>query len=290
MDESLWPARNVAEFAYCPRLFYFMEVEGIHVPSEDTELGNRVHGRVDKPSQEALPDGSLRPDPGRTVRSMTLTSHELQLTATMDLVEIDGLTAVPVEYRKGRPRRTDAEDDRAAEQTATVEPWPTDRVQAALQAILLVEAGYDVPEIAIYYAAEKRRVVVPFDDILRAEALATLEAAKQAARGPRPLPLLNDPRCPRCSLLPICLPDEVRQQRGDGPPALPRHAPALAAARRGPALGGPAPRYADRRPRGGDDRLRRQRRQDPRRSLGEPGKPQLARRRANLNASHNAAF
>ena len=88
MDESLWPARNIAEFAYCPRLFYFMEVEGIHVPSEDTEQGNRVHRRVDKPSQEALPDGSLKPDPNRTVRSMTLTSHELQLTATMDLVPI----------------------------------------------------------------------------------------------------------------------------------------------------------------------------------------------------------
>ncbi len=221
MDESLWPARNVAEFAYCPRLFYYMEVEGIHVPSEDTEKGNRVHRRVDKPSQEALPDGSLKPDPNRTVRSMTLTSHELQLTATMDLVEIDGLTAVPVEYRKGRPRHTAAEDDGSAEQSTCVEPWPTDRVQAALQAVLLVEAGYEVPEIAIYYAAEKRRLVVPFDAALRAEALATLEAAKQAARGPRPLPLLNDPRCPRCSLLPICLPDEVNQQRGDGPPELP---------------------------------------------------------------------
>ncbi len=32
---------------------------------------------------------------------------------------------------------------------------------------------------------------------------------------------MNDPRCPRCSLLPICLPDEVHQQRGDCPPALP---------------------------------------------------------------------
>jgi CRISPR-associated protein Cas1 len=211
----------VAEYAYCPRLFYFMEVEGIHVPSEDTEQGNRVHRRVDKPSQEALPDGSERPDPSRTVRSMTLASHELQLTATMDLVEIDGLTAVPVEYRKGRPRRTAAENGPDEEPSATVEPWPTDRVQAALQALLLVEAGYEVPEIAIYYAAEKRRVVVPFDNALRAEALATLEAAKQAARGPRPLPLLNDPRCPRCSLLPICFPDEVHQQRGDGPPALP---------------------------------------------------------------------
>jgi CRISP-associated protein Cas1 len=103
MDESLWPARNVAEFAYCPRLFYYMEVEGIHVPSEDTEQGKRVHRRVDKPSQE-LPDGSERPDPNRTARSLTLTSRALQLTATMDLVEIDGTTAVPVEYRKGRPR------------------------------------------------------------------------------------------------------------------------------------------------------------------------------------------
>lgn len=27
MDEYVWPARNVAEFAYCPRLFYLMEVE-----------------------------------------------------------------------------------------------------------------------------------------------------------------------------------------------------------------------------------------------------------------------
>ena len=50
MDESLWPARNVAEHAYCPRLFYRMEVEGIHVPSADTEKGMAVHRRVDRPS------------------------------------------------------------------------------------------------------------------------------------------------------------------------------------------------------------------------------------------------
>ena len=30
MDEYLWP-RNVAEYAYCPRPFYLMEVEGLHV-------------------------------------------------------------------------------------------------------------------------------------------------------------------------------------------------------------------------------------------------------------------
>ena len=33
MDEYLWPSRNVAEFAYCPRLFYLMEVEGYTYPT-----------------------------------------------------------------------------------------------------------------------------------------------------------------------------------------------------------------------------------------------------------------
>jgi CRISPR-associated protein Cas1 len=64
----------------------------------------------------------------------------------------------------------------------------------------------------LYYAAERRRLVVPFDAALRSEALATLDAAKSCARRPRPMPLINDPRCPRCSLQPICLPDEVNAQ------------------------------------------------------------------------------
>jgi CRISPR-associated protein Cas1 len=30
MEESLRPARNVAEYAYCPRLSHHTEVEGIY--------------------------------------------------------------------------------------------------------------------------------------------------------------------------------------------------------------------------------------------------------------------
>lgn len=50
MEAPLWPARNVAEYAYCPRLFYYMEVEGIHLKSDDTEAGQRIHQRVDAPN------------------------------------------------------------------------------------------------------------------------------------------------------------------------------------------------------------------------------------------------
>jgi CRISPR-associated protein Cas1 len=216
MDESFWPARNVAEYVYCPRLFYYMEVEGIHVPSEDTEEGNRVHRRVDAPSAECVRADGSTPEGERTIRSMTLTSGAMGLTATLDIVELCGTTAIPVEYRKGHPRRCAAvgpEENGETGGTGAVEPWPTDRVHVALQGLLLAEAGYQVPEVALYYAAEKRRLVLPFDESLKAEALAALDAAKRCALGPRPLPLLNDPRCPRCSLQAVCLPDEVHQQR-----------------------------------------------------------------------------
>lgn len=224
MDESLWPTRGVAEYAYCPRLFYYMTVEGVFIPSADTEQGAAVHKRVDRPSEAppsvgTLTDEAADADKPRSVRSLALTSQRLGLTATLDLAEVEGTVAVPVEYRKGRPRRgapVAAPVDEMMEEPEHLEvpqPWPTDRVQVGLQAILLEEAGYQVREAVVYYAAEKVRLKVQVDDALRNEALAALEAAKLAAQGTRPPPLVNDPRCVRCSLQPVCLPDEVNHQR-----------------------------------------------------------------------------
>lgn len=217
VDAPVWPARNVAEFAYCPRLFYYMEVEGIHVASHDTEEGQRIHRRVDAPSNERSNDAEDADRP-KQVRSLTLTCPELTLTATLDLAEISGNVAVPVEYRKGRPQRIytatdDTPPDNGNGLLHEVEPWPTDRVHIGLQAILLEHAGYVVPRAVIYYAAERRRVEVVVDEQLRRDALETLAAAKACATGPRPLPLVNDPRCPRCSLQSICLPDEINVER-----------------------------------------------------------------------------
>lgn len=221
MDEYLWPARNVAEFAYCPRLFYLMEVEGIHLPNTDTEQGNLVHRRVHRPSASKSMDGNgEEPDEHRprVMRSLTLTSLTLGLTATLDLAEINGAVAIPIEYRKGRPRHASWKppDDPGEEEPSPpdAEPWPTDRVQVGLQVILLEEAGYTVFEAILYYAAEKLRLRIPVDAAMRDEALQTLRSAQATAQTKvRPLPLVNDPRCLRCSLQPICLPDEVNQQR-----------------------------------------------------------------------------
>jgi CRISPR-associated protein Cas1 len=225
MDESLWPARNVAEHAYCPRLFYYMQVEGIFLPSSDTEKGVAVHRRVDKPSAAPEDGGETPAEPNRpkVVRSLALTSKALGLTATLDLAEISGRTATPVEYRKGRPKRASMapppDDPGEADDPplSRVDAWPTDRIQVGLQALLLEEAGYTVTEAVLYYAEEKLRLKIAVDAGLKAEALATLEAAKACAQGSRPAPLVNDPRCVRCSLQPICLPDEVNHQRAPQP-------------------------------------------------------------------------
>jgi CRISPR-associated protein Cas1 len=236
VDDELWPARGVAEHAYCPRLFYYMTVEGVFIPSADTEQGAGIHRRVDQPGAapseppsaerasarkpvEKLEETEHDPDRPRSVRSLVLTSARLRLTATLDLAEVDGTRAVPVEYRKGRPKRpggvVEATDEMLEEPLLLPgpEPWPTDRVQVGLQVLLLEEAGYSVPEAYLYYAAERQRLRLPVDDALRREALAELEAAQRTAAGPRPPPLVNDPKCPRCSLQPICLPDEVNHQR-----------------------------------------------------------------------------
>lgn len=232
----MWPARGVAEHAYCPRLFYYMTVEGVFAPSADTEEGAGAHRRVDRPSMatpelattekrtrakpvEKLEETEVDPARPKTIRSLVLTSEGLGLTATLDLAEVEGTTAVPVEYRKGRPRRhgqvAEAGDDMMEEPRLlpAPEPWPTDRVQLGLQVLLLEEAGYTVPEAFLYYGSEKLRLRVAVDDALRQAALAELDKAKRTAEGTRPSPLLNDPRCPRCSLQPICLPDEINHQR-----------------------------------------------------------------------------
>ena len=131
-----------------------------------------MHKRVDKPSAadnghtpqadgDAPNNDALPPDPDKpkSLRSLALTSAKLGLTATLDLAEINGNIAVPVEYRKGRPQYTslpEPPDDPGESDSADTAPaataWPTDRVQAGLQAILLEEAGYQVPNITLYDA------------------------------------------------------------------------------------------------------------------------------------------
>lgn len=101
-----------------------------------------------------------------------------------------------------------------------------------MQALLLEEHGYEAPEGVIYFAASRERVRVTIDETLRAEALQAAAGLRLLAMGGRiPPPLENSPKCPRCSLAPICLPDEVYYLRHHETPPRP-----IAVAGQAPAL------------------------------------------------------
>lgn len=223
----LLPARMVNEYVYCPRLAYLEWVQGEWAESADTVEGRLSHRRVDKPSgtppKPAKREGGKagagpastegdapaeEPEPRIHVRSLELSSDALGLVAKLDLAEFEGLRAVPVDYKRGK---------RPHVARGAYEP---ERVQLCAQALLLEEHGYQVPEGVLYFVASKERVPVLFDDELRAATRAAAAGLRLMAHGGRcPPPLENSPKCPRCSLAPICLPDEVHYLRtGQTPP------------------------------------------------------------------------
>ncbi len=194
----------VNEFVYCPRLFFYEWVEGAFRESGDTVEGSIQHKRVDREGGSLPSAGVLDPEDRIHSRSVTLSSERLRVIAKMDLLEIEDGAVTPVDYKHGRPK----------EAKGVLDLWPPDRVQLALQGIILREHGYRCNDGVVYYAATKQRVRIELDRDLTQEAEAAVEAAwKTAAFEPIPPPLEDSPKCAGCSLAPICLPDEVNLLR-----------------------------------------------------------------------------
>ena len=195
--------RNLHNFIYCPRLFYYQWVENIFQENADTVAGSFAHRNVDAPSRldenKAKALGESIPE-GARLRSLKLESESLGLVGVVDVVEGGADGAEVVDYKKGSARRT-SDGERAAK-----EP---DAVQVAAHALMLREQGVNVVRVWIYYAEDKRRVPVEFTDELLTKVRTSIDEAKALARsGKCPPPLKNDPRCLYCSAYPICLPGE----------------------------------------------------------------------------------
>lgn len=215
------PARMLNEFVYCPRLFYYEFVEGVFVHNADTKRGAAIHTRVDAGSG-AMPPADAKPADGaengpETIhsRSVSLGSDRLGVTAKIDLVEVRAaegnhasdepdlfakVEVCPVDYKVGAPR--EGEEGK--------ELWDADKMQLGLQCLLLRDNGYICNEGIIYYRATKQRVRLEATPELEAWIAQKIDDARKVAAGPIPPPLFDSPKCPRCSLVTVCLPDETR--------------------------------------------------------------------------------
>ena len=206
---DLLPLRMLNEYAYCPRLFHFMHVEGRWADNQYTVEGRHAHRRVDA-LDHLLPDApdatAKKPEdepvggdePPVVARSVPLSSQALGISAKLDLVSTDGDEAVPVETKRGRVPENEERS------------WEPERVQLMGQGLLLREAGYRCDHGLLYFAGSRTRVRIDFTQVLEARTRELLRLAHEATRATTlPPPLEDSPKCNGCSLSGICLPDET---------------------------------------------------------------------------------
>ena len=199
----LVPARMVNEYVYCPRLAYLEWVQGEWLESSDTVEGRHAHRRVNRDGGKLPPPADVDEAERLQARSISLSSERLGLIARMDLIESNGGKVTPVDYKRGKRPHV----ERGA--------YDPERVQLCVQGLLLREHGYECDEGVLYFVGSRERVRVAFDDELVAATERAVEGLRRvAAEGVIPPPLEDSPKCPRCSLVEICLPDEVQHLRG----------------------------------------------------------------------------
>ncbi len=216
--QPLVPLRMLNEYVYCPRLAILEWVEGEFAQNADTVAGSLRHVAVDRPGRrfrthKRSKDESVVPAQGDTapihgveqLRSIELSDIGLGITGKLDLVEIEGDLVRPVDTKKGRRPHV----PRGA--------YDPERVQLCGQGLLLRANGRLCEAGALYFAGSGERVEVIFDDELIDLTLRSIHDLQQTAEADSlPPPLEDSPKCVRCSLAPVCLPDETRNLCGVG--------------------------------------------------------------------------
>ncbi len=187
------PISSLNALEYCPRKFYYQFVQGEMLVNEYVLEGTLEHERVHQEVTHTTAEGEMQ------ITRLYLYSEALRLTGFADVIEERAGVPVPVEYKHGQQG-----------------DWLNHSIQLCAQALCLEERRPGQPLIPygyIYYVGSRRRVQVRFTQELRARTRAAIvQALKIAALETPPPPLTGQlaARCPKCSLLPLCMPEEVR--------------------------------------------------------------------------------
>lgn len=190
MSTSL-PIHGLHALAYCERLFYLENVEQLRVADERVYAGRRLHVELERKEDEG------------EVLTMTLESERWGLVGKVDCIRRRDGMLIPYEHKRGRAARS---------ATGEAEAWWSDKLQVFAYAALVEEhSGKTITEGRIRYHADNVMVrVVIDDDAWRELALAVARARELQASVSRPPVTVKETLCAKCSLAPVCLPEEAR--------------------------------------------------------------------------------
>jgi len=198
MDEPLVTVAGLHALVYCERLFYLEEVERVRVADERVFAGRRLHVEEVAPPEEE--EGERR--------RLELESQALGLRGAVDVLRRRDGVLVPYEHKRGRSAGAAGDKRKKGPRHA----WDSDRVQVGAYALLAEESyGQRIDEGRVRYHADGVTVIVPIDALLRKQVTDAVARAEELRKSiERPPVTSEERRCERCSLAPVCLPEEAR--------------------------------------------------------------------------------
>jgi CRISPR-associated exonuclease Cas4 len=196
-EDEFLQLSGIQHFAFCRRQWALAYLEMQWQENVRTVEGKLLH--------EKAHDASIKEKRGDLliVRALPVHSREIGISGECDVVEFhkskDGVPlfgqkekyrVVPVEYKRGRPKKDDI-----------------DALQIAAQALCLEEMlCCEIPYGYIYYGETRHREKISFDDALRKKVRDLfLEMHKYDAQQYTPK-VKRSKKCNACSLKDVCLP------------------------------------------------------------------------------------
>jgi CRISPR-associated protein Cas1 len=214
MPEPL-PIRMLNEHLYCPRLFHLMHVQGLWAESADTVEGRSQHERAAAraPAKPPPAGEDEQPWPARP-RDLHLSDPDLGIVGKLDALEPPWPDTpdpewTPVEAKHSAPPAPERAIVDSAGRPLAPGAWSNDQIQLCAQGLLLRANGYRSTHGLLYYRRSRQRVRIEFDAALEQATRDEVARARITEAGPMPPPLVDSPKCARCSLHSICLPDET---------------------------------------------------------------------------------
>jgi len=194
---------GLQHFQFCKRQWAIIHIEQQWAENVKTIEGDYIHRKADNPFIREKRGDKL------TVRSMRVKSAELGITGTCDVVEfirdengvkiygIEGKYRVyPVEYKRGKPKKHDA-----------------DLLQLAAQAICLEEMlqceicyGY------FYYDEIKHRTEVPLTPEIKNQVKQIAAEMHEYFKRKYTPKVKTGAFCKSCSLINVCIPDIMNKR------------------------------------------------------------------------------
>lgn len=187
---SCLSVHSLHALAYCERLFFLEEVERLRVADERVYAGRTLHVEIER-------------DETDEVFNLSFESEKFGLIGKVDCIRKRDGEIIPYEHKRGKAARS---IDKKAE------TWASDRLQIIAYCLLVEEnSGKTILEGRVRYHADNATVRVPIDEQARTDFATHLERAKDLQTSiERPPVAANERLCVKCSLAPICLPEEAR--------------------------------------------------------------------------------